>query len=214
MVGLLSLLSYPPTARISTGLVAWYEGRLVWALGNEKYWSTKEGVVNIPVIGIGGGMEPGESLLEAVMREAREEAAIDIRIRPARSTLLLASDRLEVEDFSPRLPTEPAPLLVWQRKVVLRDDKGNPCERDYVNAVYEADLLGPPRPAAEIPGLLFMPVAALLQLLQEPLGLDALQMQGVDYQGKPLPEAALFNLQGSALFAAEYWHRLARGASS
>lgn len=60
MVGLLSLLSYPPTARISTGLVAWYEGRLVWALGNEKYWSTKEGVVNIPVIGIGGGMEPGK----------------------------------------------------------------------------------------------------------------------------------------------------------
>ncbi|NLW16675.1 MAG: NUDIX domain-containing protein [Firmicutes bacterium] len=205
---LLNLLSYPPTARISTGLVAWCEGQLVWALGNEKYWSTKEGTLVIPVIGIGGGMEQGERLPEAVMREAREEAAVDIRIRPARSTLLLTDERLEVTDLVAQLPEEPAPLMVWQSKISLRDDRGNPYQRDYVNAVYEAELLGQPRPAGEIPGLLLMSVAALLQLLQAPLGLDALQKQGVNYIGRPLPDMTRFRLQGSALFVAKLWHQL------
>lgn len=43
-MGLLNLLTYPPTARISTGLVAWYQERLVWALAQEKFWSSNESV--------------------------------------------------------------------------------------------------------------------------------------------------------------------------
>lgn len=208
---LLSLLTYPPTARISTGLVAWYQERLVWALAQEKYWSSNEAGVSIPVIGIGGGMEPGETLLTTVVREAREEASVDIGIQGAQSTLLLSSkDVLEGRDFSGELGEEPAPLLVWQRQVTLRDDCGNPYVRDYVNAVYGAVLSQQPCPSGEIPGLLFMPVAVFLALLQQPTDWNALQQQGVEYQGKQLPTDAVFHLQGSALFVARHWHQLAR----
>ena len=209
-MGLLNFLTYPPTARISTGLVAWYQGRLVLALAQVKYWSSNEAGVSIPVIGIGGGMEPGETLLAAVAREAREEASVAISIQGAQSTLLLSSnDVLEERDFSGKLAEEPAPLLVWQRQVTLRDDCGNPYDRDYVNAVYEAMLSQQPYPSSEIPGLLFMPVAVFLALLEQPTDWNDLQQQGVEYLGKQLPTDAAFYLQGSAEFVARHWHRLA-----
>lgn len=74
--------------------------------------------------------------------------------------------------------------------------------------------MAPPSPAAEIPELLFMPPAALLRLLHELMDLDALQELGVEYLGKQLPQTTVFRLQGTALFVAQYWEQLKRGASS
>jgi 8-oxo-dGTP pyrophosphatase MutT (NUDIX family) len=194
--------------RISTGLIAWHEGRLVWAIGQRKYWRTEACGLRIPVVGIGGGQEPGETLPEAVMREAREEASVAPVLRSAARTLWVwpDEDRVQVVDLSLELAGEAAPALIWQRpRLDYIDNDGITRQLVYINAVYEADLPEAPRPAGEIVGLLALTPAAIRAQLVEPRTVQQLMAEGATCTGALLPPDARLILQGSAAEVARYW---------
>lgn len=207
---MLDLRRFVPGGRVSTGLLAWCDGRLVWAVAQPKYWQQPDNV--IPVVGIGGGQEPGESLGQAVAREAREEADVELRLLPARRTLWVKGQQpAEVCDLRAELSGEAAPLLIWQRRLELRGEDGVPYSVDYINAVFEAELLGQPRAGAEIPGLLWLTPELFLRMRSGPVAFDQLRRLGGDYQGSPLPPGCALQLQGSAWYLAEHWSDLQRG---
>lgn len=207
---MLELRQYVPNGRVSTGLLAWRNGRLVWAIGQRKYWRTEADCTVIPLIGIGGGQEEGETLIAAVQREALEEACARIAVRGAAATLWINVDAGTVArpDLDAALAGEPAPLLIWQARVTLRRDDGSPRETDYINPVYEAELLDEPRPGAETPGLLDLMPGQFLTLRDRPRPLAELLQGGARYVGAALPGDSVIALQGSALFTARYWEQL------
>lgn len=209
---MLDLKRFVPNGRVSTGLLAWRAGRLVWAISQRKYWQNDGRQTVIPLVGIGGGQETGETLTDTVRREAMEEAQSRIAIRGARGTLWVNADTgvVEQRDLAAALDGEAAPLLVWQMHLSLRNDDGTPRELDYINPVYEADLLDEPRPGAETPGLLHVAPATYLELADEPRTLSELLQTGATYIGADLPLDCLLVTQGSALFLARYWQRLQR----
>lgn len=194
--------------RVSTGLIARHEGRLVWAIGQRKYWRTEASGLRIPVVGIGGGQEAGETLPEAVLREAREEASVTPVLRSATRTLWVwpDEDRTQVVDLSVELAGETVPALIWQRpRLQYIGDDGVARQLIYVNAVYEADLPEAPRPAGEIVGLLALTPAATRAQLVEPRTVRELVADGAVYTGATLPPDARLVLQGSAAEVARYW---------
>ena len=206
-----NLSSYVPGGRVSSGLLAWFRGQLVFAVSQEKYWIKRPGETRIALVGIGGGQEAGETLLETVAREAQEEANAAIAVAGAAFTLWIdADERVERRSLPDEPPGESAPLLIWQRRIRLRRDDGTPYERDYINPVYEADFLQQPSPGAEVPGLLFSDVADFLALLAGPRSLSDLLRGSMGYLGRSLPADAVIELQGSAYYLAKYWSRLGR----
>lgn len=163
------------------------------------------------MVGIGGGQEAGETLLQTIAREAREEANAGIAVADAAYTIWIdAAEQAERRDLAEALGGEAAPLLIWQRRITLRRDDGTPYERDYINPVYEADFLEQPRPGAEVPGLLFTDVNDFLALAERPQALGTLPCQGITYLGRSLPADAVIELQGSAFYLAKYWSKLGR----
>lgn len=209
---MLDLRQHVPRGRVSTGLLAWRSGRLVWAVAQRKYWRCEDGRTLIPLTGIGGGQEAGETLTGAVRREAMEEAGARIFIRGARGMLWVNADSGAVDrpDLTAALAGEAAPLLIWQMHLTLRNDDGSPRELDYINPVYEADLLDEPAPGAETPGLLSMTAELFQGLRGQPRPLADLLRDGATYRGAELPPDSVMVLQGSALFLAKYWDELER----
>ncbi|MEW6724050.1 MAG: hypothetical protein AB1331_03870 [Bacillota bacterium] len=207
---MLDLQSYGPGGRVSTGLLAWYQGRLVWALGHQKYWETRPEGTIIPVVGIGGWQEPGETLIGAVRRQALEETGA--RAIPVHAPWTLwcrgedEASRVELDNEA--LDGEQAPLLVWQQQVTLRRDDSASYQRDYINAVYEAVLVDNPQASAEVPGLLFTEARVFQGLGVEPVPLEKLLADGVDYHGAALPPGVRLRLQGSARYLARFWGEL------
>lgn len=209
---MLDLRRYVPGGRVSSGLLAWYKGQLVWAVAQRKYWRTEDGKVLVSIIGIGGGQEKGETLVDTIRREALEEANAPIAVIGARRTLWVTGEaEIRAVDLTEELAGEPAPVLIWQRKVRLRTDGGAEYELDYINPVYEAIVETRPSPGTETPGLFFMDVELFLSIRCEPASFRELLAKGARYAGEPVPENALITLQGSPLYLATHWSELERG---
>ncbi len=208
---MLDLRKYVPSGRVSSGLLAWWQDRIVFAVAQERYWVKQTDQTRISLIGIGGGQEAGETLIDTIRREAREEANAEINIKGAQATLWIdAEGNVTRPNLQAELSGEPAPLLIWQLQVTLRRDDGTPYTKDYISPVYEAEFITEPTPGMETPGLLFLPADSWLSLLDQPRPLSALLQSGCEYIGAALPEDTVLELQGSAQFLARYWADLPR----
>ena len=202
---MLDLQKYVPNGRVSTGLITCHQGMLVWAVGQEKYWRHQDSTTIIPLIGIGGGQESGESLQETITRECLEEANAEIELCSSDKTLWISADTHQVHMLAQNYPDEPMPVLIWESRVTLRTASGLPYEIDYINAVYSGALRGIPSPGSEIPGLLSLPVELFLRLHRKALALEVLLSSGAAYTGRALDTKVRFALQGSALYVAQHW---------
>ena len=202
---MLDLKKYVPDGRVSTGLLARWQGMLVWAVAQQKYWQfVSERAYRIPVVGLGGGQEEGETLEQTIAREVREEACSRVGLQSSPRTLWVRPDGCTEEVL--RLgASEVNPLLIWQRAVTMRDEAGQPRQVDYINAVYDGELLDKPQPGAELPGLLFTLPGVFLQMLDRDYRLSELEEAGANYTGLPIPADSLFFLQGSAYYLAKYY---------
>lgn len=233
VVAMLDLKEYAPHGRVSTGLLVYYEGLTVWGLSRQRYWTKTEDGTVTGLIGIGGGQEPGESLIQAVKREALEEAGADIKVHGRTPTVWAYEDgRSETRDLLPLLDVgEPSPILIWQMDIPWIDDYGEPWKMQYVTAVYLAEFLAEPKPMAENPGLVFLSEAQLLSLLDGPRLISEMVSEGArlkaasraDFTADPLagsndstpdgriviPDDTVVQLHGSALYLAQHWGQLA-----
>ncbi|HHW27154.1 MAG TPA: NUDIX domain-containing protein [Firmicutes bacterium] len=177
---MLDLREYVPNGRVSTGLLAYYDGFTVWSLSPRRYWTKTQDGTLMGLIGIGGGQEPGESLVQTVKREALEEAGADIEIQGGTPTVWAYEDgRSETRDLSGLLDDgEPSPILVWQMDIPWISDDGQRRKMPYVVAVYLARFLCGPEPKTESPGLVFVSEDQLLSLLGGPRSLSEMVSQG------------------------------------
>ncbi len=230
---MLDLKEHVPDGRVSTGLLAYYEGFTVWGLSRQRYWTKIPGGILTGLIGIGGGQEPGENLIQAVKREALEEAGAGIEVQGRTPTVWAYEDgRSELRDLNDLLDEgEPSPILIWQMDIPWIDDDRKPRKMQYIAAVYLARFLSEPKPMAESPGMAFISGAQLLSLLDGPRLMSEMVTQGArlkaarrsDYITDPLaqaegttedgritiPDDIMVELHGSALYLARHWGQLA-----
>ena len=228
----LDLKEHVPNGRVSTGLLVYYGGLTVWGLSRQRYWTKTTDGTLMGLIGIGGGQEPGESLIQAVKREALEEAGADIAVQGRTPTVWAYEDgRSEIRDLTHLLDEgEPSPILIWQMDIPWIDDDRKPRKMQYIAAVYLARFLTDPEPMAESPGMAFISEMQLLSLLDGPRLMTEMVSQGArlkaarrsDYVSDPLaqtddstvdgrvtlPGDTLVQLHGSALYLARHWDQL------
>ncbi len=201
-----------PSGRVSTGLLAWHGERLVFSISQPSYWTQEQGRTRIDLIGIGGGQEPGESLAEAVSREAVEETGEEIALISARSTLVSWQDG-RVEQMQADA-NDLLPLLVWQRMIPIKKPGREPYDCTWATAVFEGVFIKQPQPASETPALVWIGLEEFLRLAERPCPLSDLVVRGATYQvaeHTKLPEGLIVGLSGSALYLAQYYDRLERG---
>jgi 8-oxo-dGTP pyrophosphatase MutT (NUDIX family) len=191
----------PPGADHSTGLILHWRGRLLFAIAPVHQWHDGPGGPLARLLGIGGHLEPGETWAEAVCREAREEASLDVSLCAPDSTYLLLEGST-VQDITSRLAWDapPRPLFVWSARFRF----GRPPheqERYFVNAVFEAKVPDDtePRPAAEIPAILALEARQLREAaIDAPTLGDLLAEGAMLWTSKELPRRVRLLPGGSA----------------
>lgn len=198
----------PPYADWTSGLLLQYDKGYLFALEPPAHWTRDgEGVLHIRVLGIGGHRQPGETWSEAVRREAREEAGVDIALTSAPETDLLgpgdAHGRVALD-----WPGHPRPRLVWQATYQFQDRaSGQAISRTFVGLVFQACVVqGTPHPGAEVPGLILLAEEHLLRLGQEALPLRQVVAEGARLLPGALdvPQSAFLALGGSAEWIARW----------
>lgn len=166
---------------------------------SHKWRRTPEGV-RVGIGCIGGALEPGESPVEALQRECREEIGCEVRLRPAAQTWL----KNRAEPARPVGWTDggPRPALVWEGDWPGATPGG-------VVPVYLSEAVGEVTPL-DLPALLLAPPALVRELLRRPLTFgEFLQAGGQVRAREKIPPDALLELKGtlSALRSLEAGHQ-------
>jgi 8-oxo-dGTP pyrophosphatase MutT (NUDIX family) len=191
----------PPGADHSTGLILHWRERLLFAVVPPYQWHDAPGTKLAHFVGIGGHLEDGESWVEAVRREAQEEAGVAIELASPAETWLLTENNAP-QDITAALtwPDAPRPLFVWSTMFRF-GPPGNQQARHFVNAVFEAALSDDvePHPAAEMPAILALGETQLRQAAIRPVPLGTLLDGGARiWAAEPLPRTTLIAPQGTA----------------
>jgi 8-oxo-dGTP pyrophosphatase MutT (NUDIX family) len=112
------LLSGKRISLVGVSTIVRDDARLYFEIGKPKYWRRREGATPgssttvVGVGGIGGALEPGESVVAGLRREVEEELGARVRLEPTPRTYLIlewqVADILALPRARKRLP----PLLV------------------------------------------------------------------------------------------------------
>jgi 8-oxo-dGTP pyrophosphatase MutT (NUDIX family) len=163
--GKLSDLPLAPKANhYGASLVIPTQAGLMWAVSTQRFWRRVGKSVYVSFEGIGGGVEKGESFLEAAIREGEEETGLRPEVKVPSKTFFVDGIRDVVTTV--RVKDEARPLFIFLQKVRRKET--------LVVYSYLAHLSWTPTPSAEVPALLFMPIehlftrrnATLTQLLR------------------------------------------------
>ena len=120
----MQFFSEPINEPMCAGVIISRKKRVLFSLGTQDRWREIDGKVHIPVSGIGGGQEPGESFIDCARREAEEELGCPVILMHSPTTYVQNEHgQMEAERFQ----AMPAPLFYHRR------------ERDK-NAPYADDL--------------------------------------------------------------------------
>ncbi|NLD41976.1 MAG: NUDIX domain-containing protein [Chloroflexi bacterium] len=186
------LCAVPPWQLTGASALVWQEGGLLLEISKPGHWGTHGGgVTHVGVGAIGGSLEPGETLLDCLQREGREELGTPLELLPADEAGICVDERTVT-----RLPLAPAaghpvPCLVTMGANRLRRDAID--APTLVIATFHARPAGPVR-LDDLFGTLWLPGdrwRAIIEAL--PLPLDAVQCQpGVRLETRaPLPERSV-----------------------
>jgi 8-oxo-dGTP pyrophosphatase MutT (NUDIX family) len=191
----------PPDADHSTGLILRWRDRLLFALEPRRNWRDREGTLLARFVGIGGHLEAGETWVQAVRREAREEADLDVTLLSPETTTLLLGDGT-IQDISAALDWSipPRPLFIWSARFRFGRPP-NEWERHFVNAVFLAAVPdeAEPRPAAEMEAILAITGGQLCRAARQPVFLGTLLDGGTTvWTSFPIPRSTLVTPGGTA----------------
>jgi 8-oxo-dGTP pyrophosphatase MutT (NUDIX family) len=195
-----------PGAELSTGLILTWRENLVFGLEPSAVPLGAPGRPDIAAfVGIGGHLDPGERWVDAVVREALEEASCAVSLGDSPVTYLCRQDRQPCP-IAYSWQESHRPLLVW---IAMFDLRRGPDQRrvpvTLVNAVFRAAALDRPAPGAEIQALLLMDQDTLLKTYHRPRPLgELLEERGAQLIGNPMPPSTLVAPGGSAYFYAQW----------
>ncbi|MBU7046371.1 MAG: NUDIX domain-containing protein [Theionarchaea archaeon] len=120
---------------VSTGLLIKFKGDHVFVVHNPDRWVIDIHKKDAGVVGVGGKLEQGETILECVKRECREEICTDVTIADSKETYVVTDEHINT--FKLDKIDEPRPyfiiLLKWRelnRKLytVVFSYKGDICD--------------------------------------------------------------------------------------
>jgi hypothetical protein len=198
--------------RVSTGLLVSWEDRLCFALSQSHYWEkTEDGKTIIHCIGIGGGLEGSEDFIQAVSREAKEEAQSEIRLLepPLGRTLYWGPDQQLTWLNDSWSDSSVSPLFLWQKEWIIRKPNQEPYYRRWFTPVYLAEFMEKPQPSMENLAIIQVPRSLFPNLLK-PMLLAEAKQAGLLICGHHLPaeEEIMIGLSGSAFYTAQVWDTL------
>lgn len=183
-------LVVPRETFVGTSLILRQGGRLLYGIRAPRAEGSRQ---VIELTGIGGGLEDeDESLTAGVLREAQEEIGCRVRLLPCRETVIVRSqDRAEWV----ALQGEELPAAVVFRRYCTpphqpwhADNQGEACL-----VVFLAELGGKPWPAMELPALIWLQPAHVLETARQDIPLAKLLGSGaelVEGELACLPETA------------------------
>lgn len=175
---------------VSTGLLARSpDGNLVFAVNKPADWRSEPMGLTAGLIGIGGKREPGETVLECLHRECREETGCRIRVDDSARTYCLHKENLTPVTLN--LNGEPRPFLITLLSPV------SPRASRTLILSYAGEILDTPT-AEDIGAIAFVPDEALLALASTPRSVAELeQMSARFYARAPLPPSLLLRPLGT-----------------
>jgi len=150
----------------TAGAYVCIHGSYLFAIGIRPYHG------RIPIFRVGGHRQEHETGWQCAVREVYEEASLQIKPLPTKTTLLTDGGRIELELERIRWQTsneEPVPLLVT---AYLRNN------RILLSLIYLAHTEGSPAPSSEVKGLLLLEKEQIHQLCREPVTLEEFLSSG------------------------------------
>jgi 8-oxo-dGTP pyrophosphatase MutT (NUDIX family) len=186
------LCELPPWQMTGASALVVSEGALVLELTKPKHWQRREDGVTIVGLGaIGGSLEPGETLLACLQREAHEELGAPIETLSSAQTAIVY-EREQVTRLGLLQAGHPLPALLTVSENLYRPELG-PAARTLAIATFWARLDGAPR-LGDLYGMLTLPleqVRPALAALPCPPG-ELAALNGVRLVTRaPLPPHAL-----------------------
>ncbi|HOR01081.1 MAG TPA: hypothetical protein PLJ35_19880 [Anaerolineae bacterium] len=182
---------------VGTSLILCHGGRFLYGLREPRPEGER---LVAELTGIGGGVEAeDETIAAGALREGQEEMGCAVRLLPAAETVIVHGpgrlDRLAL------VGSEPPAAVVFRR---YRTPPHQPWhERNQGEAclvVYLAELAGPPRPAMELPALIWLTPAQLVETARRDVPLATLLARGAELLAdhtRPLPGGLWLRLTDS-----------------
>ena len=173
-----------------TGVIIIWKKRLLFTVGNKKYWNKAVSPIIVTYTSTGGHVEPDEAVLNASKREVLEELGCEVELLSSPDSLICELETLKVDRCV--IDDEIAPILVY-----------NSSDIEMSVCVYLGRISTNPNPKAEVPALLLLPVNLLTGgVLCELLINGAIlieQEEGI------IPRNAYLKPFGSATVLIEHW---------
>lgn len=146
------------------GIIVSKQKKLLFSLGDENRWRKVDGVLHIPLGGIGGGQQKDESFVDCALREAEEEIGCTVSL--LHSPVTYMQDELGYISEE-RLEELPAPLFYHRKKRKSADayDDGLPTGDMLHIANFRARAIGQPEPK-DIPGIIYISPKSLKPFLK------------------------------------------------
>lgn len=146
---------------ISTGLLVRYQGNHIFAIQNPDSWKVVGNKKETGLVGIGGKLEKGETVIECVKRESVEEVDSDEEIEDSKTTYLITNKSINRVTIN-NIKSELRPYFI----ILL--ERSEPNRKPFtVVFSYKGNILNTPKPV-DVCALLLAKDSVLIHLTNKP----------------------------------------------
>jgi 8-oxo-dGTP pyrophosphatase MutT (NUDIX family) len=186
----------PDEVFVGTSLILHQDGRFLYGIRPPR---TEGAHQVIELTGIGGGVEDKDASVTAgALREAQEEIGCDVRLLPCRETIVVRGLG-QVERVVLQGQARPAAIVFRRYRTPPHQPWHKNNQGEGCLVVFVGELDGQPRPVMELPALIWLKPAQILETARRDILLDELLNAGAELvQGEePMPERAWARLADS-----------------